>query len=72
MQNDVELHVMNRGLLSDEFIGYVPVPLNQFGVYERPESRYDIPQPGWYGGTFCLELFCKCTHLLCCFPQGSF
>ena len=48
MQNDVELHVMNRGLLSDEFIGYVPVPLNQFGVYERPESRYDIPQPGWY------------------------
>ena len=36
---DVELHVMNRGLLSDEFLGYVPVPLSQFGVYERPESR---------------------------------
>ena len=41
MGMDVELNVMNRGLLSDEFIGYVAVPLNQFGVYERPESRYD-------------------------------
>ena len=39
MQTDVELTVLNRGLLSDEFIGYVPVPLSQFGVYERPESR---------------------------------
>ena len=39
MNMDVELNVMNRGLLSDEFIGYVPVPLSQFGVYERPESR---------------------------------
>ena len=26
-------------LLSDEFLGYVTVPLSQFGVYERPESR---------------------------------
>ena len=26
-------------LLSDEFMGYVTVPLSQFGVYERPESR---------------------------------
>ena len=22
-----------------EFIGYVPVPLSEFGVYESPESR---------------------------------
>ena len=36
---DVELTVLNRGLLYDKYIGYVPVPLSQFGVYDWTESR---------------------------------
>ncbi|XP_045174746.2 rab11 family-interacting protein 1-like isoform X3 [Mercenaria mercenaria] len=40
MSAEVEVQVMNRGLLSDEFIGYVSVPLKQYDVYERPRSHW--------------------------------
>ena len=29
-----ELNALNRGLMSDEFIGYISVPLSQFGMFE--------------------------------------
>ena len=41
MGHDVEVNVMNRGLLSDEFIGYASVPLHDCDVYERPTSRWE-------------------------------
>ena len=39
MKMEIEVSVMNRGLLSDEFIGYVAVPLREYDVYERPRSQ---------------------------------
>jgi hypothetical protein len=39
MSSDVDVHVMNRGLLSDEFIGFVAIPLKNYDVYERPKSQ---------------------------------
>ncbi|XP_052801316.1 rab11 family-interacting protein 1-like isoform X2 [Mya arenaria] len=40
MGSDVEISVLNRGLLSDEFIGYVSLPLHDYDVYDRPTSRW--------------------------------
>mgnify|MGYP000060685207 FL=1 len=39
MASDVEVQVMNRGLLSDEFIGYASVPLRNYDVYDRPKNQ---------------------------------
>ncbi|XP_060568983.1 rab11 family-interacting protein 5-like [Ruditapes philippinarum] len=40
MSSEVDVQVMNRGLLSDEFIGYASIPLKQYDVYERPKSHW--------------------------------
>ncbi|XP_052065624.1 rab11 family-interacting protein 5-like [Mytilus californianus] len=40
MNMEVQLHVMHRGMLSDDFIGYCSVPLWHYKVYERPSSQW--------------------------------
>ncbi|KAL4224668.1 hypothetical protein ACF0H5_015365 [Mactra antiquata] len=40
IESEVDVQVMNRGLLSDEFIGYTSVPLKDFDFYERPKSHW--------------------------------
>ncbi|XP_071181965.1 rab11 family-interacting protein 2-like isoform X2 [Mytilus edulis] len=40
MNMEVQLNVMHRGMLSDDFIGYCSVPLWHYKVYERPSSQW--------------------------------
>ncbi|XP_052243677.1 rab11 family-interacting protein 5-like isoform X3 [Dreissena polymorpha] len=40
MQCSIEVNVMNRGMLSDEFIGYASIPLHEYEVYDRPTCRW--------------------------------
>ncbi|KAL5006376.1 hypothetical protein ScPMuIL_015182 [Solemya velum] len=40
MHTQVELSIMHRGILSDEFLGYAAVPLWEHNVFERPKSQW--------------------------------
>jgi len=39
MQTDIQVTVMHRGMLSDDFIGYATVPLAENKVFDRPKSQ---------------------------------
>ncbi|KAK3583265.1 hypothetical protein CHS0354_011152 [Potamilus streckersoni] len=40
LKSEVEVFVMHRGLLSDEFLGYVSVPLWEYSIYDRPRNQW--------------------------------
>ncbi|KAK3102223.1 hypothetical protein FSP39_009733 [Pinctada imbricata] len=40
MQSDVQIHVMHRGMLTDDFIGYCSIPLCEYNLYDRPKSQW--------------------------------